>query len=255
MHQNICIVATLLAGICQAMPDHHTGVLHHPVHHQGVHHGPVHHQTVHHSPVHHQAVHHAPVHHQVNHHASVHQDGVHHGSVHHQAGHHAPVHHQTVHHQAVHHQAVHHQAVHPEPEQTYQPTEDVVDIAVGNPDFSTLVKIVSDLGLVETLKNAEAVTIFAPNDAAFAKLPAGTLESLTPEQAKEIILRHVVAAKVTAQAVTTGPVETIGGEVINLVKHSNNGIQINGPTTSTHVVVANIFATNGVIHVIDSVIL
>ena len=87
-------------------------------------------------------------------------------------------------HQAVHHQAVHHQAVHhAEPvAQAYDPTEDVVDIAVGNKDFSTLVKIVSDLGLVETLKNAEAVTIFAPNDAAFAKLPAGTLESLTPEQ-------------------------------------------------------------------------
>jgi uncharacterized surface protein with fasciclin (FAS1) repeats len=92
---------------------------------------------------------------------------------------HHPVHHQAVHHQAVHHQAVHHA----EPvAQTYEPTEDVVDIAVGNKDFSTLVKIVSDLGLVETLKNAEAVTIFAPNDAAFAKLPAGTLESLTPEQ-------------------------------------------------------------------------
>ena len=83
--------------------------------------------------------------------------------------------------QAVHHQAVHHA----EPVvQAYEPTEDVVDIAVGNKDFSTLVKIVSDLGLVETLKNAEAVTIFAPNDAAFAKLPAGTLESLTPEQVK-----------------------------------------------------------------------
>merc|ERR1712008_449818 len=105
-----------------------------------------------------------------------------HHAPHHQAVHH-PVHHQAVH-QAVHHQAVHHQAVHhAEPvAQAYEPTEDVVDIAVGNPDFSTLVKIVSDLGLVETLKNAEAVTIFAPNDAAFAKLPAGTLESLTPEQ-------------------------------------------------------------------------
>ena len=108
---------------------------------------------------------------------------IHHAGFH---GHHAPHHavHHAPHHQAVHHQAVHHQAVHhAEPvAQAYQPTEDVVDIAVGNKDFSTLVKIVSDLGLVETLKNAEAVTIFAPNDAAFAKLPAGTLESLTPEQ-------------------------------------------------------------------------
>jgi len=250
MHQNICIIATLLFGISEAFPDHHPGVHHHPIHHQAAHHAPVHHQTIHHTPVHHghghhQAVHHAPVHHQ---------------AVHHQTVHHEPVHHQTVHqepthHQIIHHEPVHKEPVHPEPEQTYQPTEDVVDIAVGNKDFSTLVKIVSDLGLVETLKNAEAVTIFAPNDAAFAKLPAGTLESLTPEQAKEIVLRHVVPAKVSARAVTTGPVETIGGEVINLVKHSNNGIQINGPTTKTHVTIANIFATNGVIHVIDSVIL
>merc|ERR1711973_1067090 len=215
MNQNICIVATLLAGICQAIPDHHPGLHHHPVHHQAVHHSPVHHQTVHHAPIHHQAVHHVPVH----------------------------------------HQAVHHTPVLPAPEQTYEPTEDVVDIAVGNKDFSTLVKIVSDLGLVDTLKNAKAVTILAPTDAAFAKLPAGTLESLTPEQAKEIVLRHVIPAKVSARAITTGPVETIGGEVINLVKHSNNGIQINGPTTKTHVTLANIFATNGVIHVIDSVIL
>merc|ERR1712168_418707 len=240
MHQNICIVATLLAVLCQAMPDHHPGHHHHPVHHQAVHHSPAHHQTVHHTPVHHQAVHHAPVHHQAIHHTPIH---------------HVPTHHQAVHHTSVHHQNVHHELVHPAPEQTYQPTEDVVDIAVGNKDFSTLVKIVSDLGLVETLKSAKAVTILAPNDDAFAKLPAGTLESLTPEQAKEIVLRHVIPAKVTARAINTGPVETIGGEVINLVKHSNNGIQINGPTTKTHVTLANIFATNGVIHVIDSVIL
>merc|ERR1712241_779428 len=70
---------------------------------------------------------------------------------------------------------------------------DVVDIAVGAGTFTTLVKVVSDLGLVETLKGVEAVTIFAPSDDAFAKLPEGTLESLTPEQAKAIVARHVVA--------------------------------------------------------------
>merc|ERR1712241_1377979 len=229
MQQNICIFATLLATICQAMPDHHPGVHHHPVHHQVVHHG-----SAHHAPVHHQTVHHEPVH----------TDRIH------ISDHHAPAHHPTVH-----HEPVHKKITHQEPEQTYQPTEDVVDIAVGNKDFSTLVKIVSDLGLVETLKSAKAVTILAPNDDAFAKLPAGTLESLTPEQAKEIVLRHVIPAKVTARAISTGPVETIGGEKINVIKHSNGGIQINGPTTKTHVTLANIFATNGVIHVIDSVIL
>ena len=64
----------------------------------------------------------------------------------------------------------------------FLPTGDVVDVAVGAGEFTTLAKIVTDLGLVDTLKNAEALTIFAPNDKAFAKLPAGTLESLTPEQ-------------------------------------------------------------------------
>ena len=69
----------------------------------------------------------------------------------------------------------------------FLPTGDVVDVAVGAGEFTTLAKIVTDLGLVDTLKNAEALTIFAPNDKAFAKLPAGTLESLTPEQVSNYI--------------------------------------------------------------------
>merc|ERR1712172_487683 len=259
MKQNISLIATLLFGLSGA--DHIPGHPHAHPHHQPFHHGAVHHAPAQHS---HQSIHkdglaiHTVGHTAHGGHASAHSGvaPIHHAGFH---GHHAPHHavHHPVHHQAVHHQAVHHQAVHhAEPVvQAYEPTEDVVDIAVGNKDFSTLVKIVSDLGLVETLKNAEAVTIFAPNDAAFAKLPAGTLESLTPEQAKEIVLRHVVPAKVSAQDVATGPVETIGGETIELVKHHNGGIQIKGPTASTHVILANIFATNGVIHVIDSVIL
>merc|ERR1719433_2236066 len=96
---------------------------------------------------------------------------------------------------------------------------DVVDVAVGNGAFTTLVKIVSDLGLVDTLKGVEAVTIFAPSDDAFAKLPEGTLESLTPEQVKAIVARHVIAgATVKAADVTTGSVGTFGGENIDLVK-------------------------------------
>ena len=66
--------------------------------------------------------------------------------------------------------------------QQARPTKDVVDLAVAAGEFTKLVKLVTDLGLVDTLKNAEAVTIFAPNDEAFAKLPTGTLESLTPDQ-------------------------------------------------------------------------
>ena len=131
---------------------------------------------------------------------------------------------------------------------------DVVDVAVGAGTFTTLVKIVSDLGLVDTLKGAKALTVFAPSDDAFAKLPAGTLESLTPEQAKAIVLRHVITAKVPAAAVTTGSVGTIGGENIDLVKTASGGVQIKYGGNTINVVAADVKASNGVIHVIDSVI-
>ena len=125
---------------------------------------------------------------------------------------------------------------------------DVVDVAVGAGSFTTLVKIVSDLGLVDTLKGAEALTVFAPSDEAFAKLPAGTLESLSPEDAKAIILRHVVTAKVPAAAVATGPVETIGGEVIDLVKTDAGGVQINYKGNTVNVVAADVMARYVVIN-------
>merc|ERR1711953_1105690 len=104
---------------------------------------------------------------------------------------------------------------------------DVVDVAVGAGSFTTFVSIVSDLGLVETLKGAEALTIFAPSDEAFAKIDPEVLASLTDEQKKTIVLRHVVTAKVPAAAVATGPVETIGGESIDLVKTAEGGVQVN----------------------------
>merc|ERR1711992_399577 len=132
---------------------------------------------------------------------------------------------------------------------------DVVDVAVGAGAFTTLVKIVSDLGLVDTLKGAEALTVFAPSDEAFAKLPSGTLESLAPDQAKEIVLRHVVTAKVPAADVATGPVETIGGEVIDLIKTDAGGVQITYEGNTINVVTADVMASNGVIHIIDKVIL
>merc|ERR1712109_70940 len=135
------------------------------------------------------------------------------------------------------------------------PEPDVVDVAVGACSFNTLVKIAGDLGLVPTLKGVDAVTIFAPSDEAFAKLPKGTLESLTPEQAKAIVARHVVAgATVMAADVATGDVETFGGETVGLVKTEEGGVQVvyNGQTVN--VVAADVGASNGVIHVIDNVI-
>merc|ERR1711935_1298954 len=141
------------------------------------------------------------------------------------------------------------------PETPVAEVGDVVDVAVGAGAFTTLVKIVSDLGLVETLKGVEAATIFAPSDDAFAKLPEGTLESLTPEQAKAIIARHVVAgATVKAADVTTGDVETFGGETVGLVKTAEGGVQVTYMGQTVNVVTADVGASNGVIHVIDNVI-
>ena len=119
----------------------------------------------------------------------------------------------------------------------------------------SFIKIVTDLNLVSTLKGAKALTIFAPSDDAFAKLPAGTLESLTPAQAKQIILRHVVVGKVPAAAVRTGEVATFGGERIKLIKTSKGGVKVIYNGGVSNVVTADVNACNGVIHVIDKVIL
>merc|ERR1711913_259522 len=122
---------------------------------------------------------------------------------------------------------------------------DLVDVAVGAGKFTTLVKLVSDLGLVETLKGVEAATVFAPSDDAFAKLPAGTLESLTPEQAKTIVARPTVMAA----DVATGTVGTFGGENIDLIK-DDAGVGVVGPSGNrVNVVLADVEASNGVIHV------
>merc|ERR1719419_1178008 len=130
---------------------------------------------------------------------------------------------------------------------------DLVDVAVAAGQFTTLVKVVTDLGLVDTIKGAEALTIFAPNDAAFAKLDPGLLESLTTEQKKAVVLRHVVVGKVMAADVVTGPVKTFGGEEIDLFV--DRWVQINYMGGSSNVIKADVQACNGVIHVIDSVIL
>merc|ERR1711994_414318 len=127
--------------------------------------------------------------------------------------------------------------------------QDIVDVAVNAGAFKTLVKLVSDLGLVDTLRN-----VFAPSDEAFGKLPPGTLESLSPLAAKDIVLTHVVPAKVPAAAVTTGAVKTVSGSEIVLVKNRAGGVQIVHNGKTINVVAADVMARNGIIHVIDHVI-
>ena len=130
-------------------------------------------------------------------------------------------------------------------------TKDIVDTAVGAGQFTTLVKAVQAAGLVDTLKSPGPFTVFAPTDEAFAKLPAGTLEKLLadPAQLKAVLTYHVVAGKVMAADVKAGPVKTVQGSAARL--STKNGAMID----KAKIVKTDIECTNGVIHVIDSVIL
>lgn len=131
---------------------------------------------------------------------------------------------------------------------------DIVDVAAGNADFETLVAAVKAAGLVDTLKSPGPFTVFAPTDAAFAKLPAGTVEDLLKpenlEKLKAILTYHVVAGKVLAKDVKSGAVATVQGQKAT-VKASKAGVTIDG----AKVVATDVLADNGVIHVIDTVIL
>lgn len=133
-------------------------------------------------------------------------------------------------------------------------SKDIVDTAVGAGNFTTLVAAVEAAGLVETLKGEGPFTVFAPTDAAFAALPAGTVEDLLKPENKDkltaILTYHVVPGKVMSTDLSEGlKAATVqGGEVTITLE---GGAKVNGAVIST----ADIEATNGVIHVIDSVIL
>ncbi|MEP1355906.1 MAG: fasciclin domain-containing protein [Tateyamaria sp.] len=138
--------------------------------------------------------------------------------------------------------------------------DDIVDIAAGNPDFSTLVAAVQAAGLVDTLKSDGPFTVFAPTNAAFAALPAGTLDSLLLPENKDtltsILTYHVVPGQVTAGDVlgTRQNVATVNGATVDVNGQAGKlgtGVKVN----DANVTAADIFASNGVIHVIDKVLL
>lgn len=129
---------------------------------------------------------------------------------------------------------------------------DIVDTAVAASDFTTLVTAVKVAGLVDTLKGPGPFTVFAPTDAAFAKLPDGALQSLldNPDQLKAVLLHHVVPGRVMASQVTQiKSAQTAGGG--QLAISTANGVTVDG----AKVVKTDIVCSNGVIHVIDSVML
>jgi len=133
------------------------------------------------------------------------------------------------------------------------PAMNIVEIAASNPDFSTLVTAVKAAGLVDTLSGTGPFTLFAPTNAAFDKLPAGTLDSLLkdPAKLKEILTYHVVAGDVKAAAVVNlTKATTVLGKDVN-ISVDGSAVKVNDATVTK----TDIAASNGTIHVIDTVLL
>jgi uncharacterized surface protein with fasciclin (FAS1) repeats len=131
---------------------------------------------------------------------------------------------------------------------------DIVDTAIGAGNFTTLVAALTAAGLIETLKGEGPFTVFAPTDAAFAALPAGTVEDLLKPENKDkliaILTYHVVPGAVMSTDLTEGMMATtVNGAQVTITLEG--GAKVNGAVISA----ADIKASNGVIHVIDSVIL
>jgi uncharacterized surface protein with fasciclin (FAS1) repeats len=132
------------------------------------------------------------------------------------------------------------------------PEKDIVDTAVAAGNFTTLVSAVQAAGLVETLKGEGPFTVFAPTDAAFAKLPKGTVEGLLKDKAKltAVLTYHVVPGKVMSSDLKNGMmVKTVQGE--NLTINTTMGPMVN----DAKIVQADIVTKNGVIHAIDAVLM
>ena len=129
---------------------------------------------------------------------------------------------------------------------------DIVAVASATEGFSTLVAALTAGGLVETLQGAGPFTVFAPTDAAFAALPEGLLEKLLLPENKAVLVSiltyHVVAGKVMSTEVVAGEVPTVEGS--NVTLDTMSGVKVNDATVTT----ADVAASNGVIHVIDAVI-
>ncbi|PZO54855.1 MAG: fasciclin [Phormidesmis priestleyi] len=132
--------------------------------------------------------------------------------------------------------------------------ETIVDVAAANGSFNTLVAAVQSAGLAETLSSEGPYTVFAPTDDAFAALPAGTLDKLLLPENQEVLAQilsyHVVSGEVPSSDVETGMVETVEGSDLDVVANES-GVTVN----DAKVVQPDVVASNGVIHVIDSVLL
>jgi uncharacterized surface protein with fasciclin (FAS1) repeats len=129
--------------------------------------------------------------------------------------------------------------------------KDIVDTAIGAGNFKTLVTAIQAAGLVDTLKGPGPFTVFAPTDAAFAKVPKADLDALLKDKAKltAVLTYHVVPGKVMAKDVKAGKVKTVQGSELTIA--TTGGVTVdNAKVTAT-----DIAASNGVIHVIDTVVM
>lgn len=138
--------------------------------------------------------------------------------------------------------------------QAQQPQRDIVDTAVAAGQFTTLAKALQAAGLVDTLKGPGPFTVFAPTDAAFNTLPAGTVEQLLadPSQLRAVLTYHVLPGRVPASQVTNGlSANTVQGAPLSF-QVGGGTVRVNNAAT---VAQADVMATNGVIHVVDAVLL
>jgi uncharacterized surface protein with fasciclin (FAS1) repeats len=130
----------------------------------------------------------------------------------------------------------------------------IVEVAQSNPDFSTLVSAVQAAGLVETLSGDGPFTVFAPTNEAFAALPDGVLDALLLPENKDaltsILTYHVVSGEVTSDMVKPGDVKTVEGSTIKLAVADDGSVKVN----DSNVTAVDVDASNGVIHVIDAVL-
>jgi len=140
------------------------------------------------------------------------------------------------------------------------PQGDLVDVLAADPKFSTLVTAVKEAGLVDTVKAADAFTIFAPTNEAFAKVPEDTLNSLLAdkEALSAVLLRHVAPGYLYSKGIMWAELETAGGEMIASQVFRKGVVKVvssnDGSRTVARVIDTDITATNGVIHAIDTVI-
>jgi len=151
--------------------------------------------------------------------------------------------------------------------QPMYPTKDIIDNAVNSADHTTLVAAVKAAGLVDTLKGPGPFTVFAPTNEAFAKLPAGTVENLLKPENKEtltkILTYHVVAGRLSAmdlrKQIKAGngqaELKTVSGGTLTVMMQGKNIVLKDEKGGMSTITIPNVFQSNGVIHVVDTVVL